>query len=34
MDASEYKNVVLGPIFLKFISDQFGQRHQCRTANC
>lgn len=28
MDASEYKNVVLGLIFLKFISDKFEERHQ------
>lgn len=28
MDASEYKNVVLGLIFLKYISDKFDQRHQ------
>ena len=34
MDASEYKNVVPGRIFLKYISDIFEQRHQCRTANC
>lgn len=28
MDASEYKNVVLGLIFLKYISDQFEQKHR------
>lgn len=28
MDASEYKNVVLGLIFLKYISDKFEQRYQ------
>lgn len=28
IDASEYKNVVLGLIFLKYISDRFEQRHQ------
>lgn len=28
MDASEYKHVVLGLIFLKYISDKFDQRHQ------
>lgn len=27
MDASEYKNVVLGLIFLKYISDRFEERH-------
>src|SRR3954463_757675 len=27
MDASEYKNVVLGLIFLKYISDAFDQLH-------
>ncbi len=27
IDASEYKNVVLGLIFLKYISDRFDQRH-------
>ena len=27
IDASEYKNVVLGLIFLKYISDKFEQRH-------
>lgn len=28
IDASEYKNVVLGLIFLKYISDKFSVRHQ------
>jgi type I restriction enzyme M protein len=28
MDASEYKNVVLGLIFLKYISDRFEDKHQ------
>ena len=28
MDASEYKNVVLGLIFLKYISDKFDVRYQ------
>ncbi len=28
MDASEYKNVVLGLIFLKYISDKFDQRYE------
>ena len=28
MDASEYKNVVLGLIFLKYISDKFNARYQ------
>ena len=28
IDASEYKNVVLGLIFLKYISDKFEQRYQ------
>ena len=27
MDAAEYKHVVLGLIFLKYISDSFGSRH-------
>jgi type I restriction enzyme M protein len=27
MDASEYKHVALGLIFLKYISDAFGERH-------
>ncbi len=28
MDASEYKHVILGLIFLKYISDRFDQRHK------
>ena len=28
MDASEYKNVVLGLIFLKYISDRFEEKHK------
>ena len=28
IDASEYKNVVLGLIFLKYLSDKFDQRHR------
>lgn len=28
MDASEYKNVVLGLIFLKYISDRFDDKYQ------
>lgn len=28
MDASEYKHVILGLIFLKYISDRFDERHQ------
>lgn len=28
MDASEYKNVVLGLIFLKYISDRFDEKHK------
>ena len=28
MDASEYKNVVLGLIFLKYISDRFSDKYQ------
>ena len=27
MDAAEYKHVVLGLIFLKYISDSFGEKH-------
>ena len=27
MDASEYKNVVLGLIFLKYVSDAFEEKH-------
>ena len=28
MDPAEYKHVALGPIFLKYISDAFDERHQ------
>ena len=28
MDASEYKTVVLGLIFLKYISDRFEEKHR------
>ena len=28
MDASEYKNVILGLIFLKYISDSFDEKYQ------
>ena len=28
MDAAEYKHVVLGLIFLKYISDAFGEMHE------
>lgn len=28
MDASEYRNVVLGLIFLKYVSDAFEEKHQ------
>jgi type I restriction enzyme M protein len=28
MDAAEYKHVVLGLIFLKYVSDAFGERHR------
>ena len=28
MDASEYKNVVLGLIFLKYISDRFEEKYK------
>ena len=28
LDASEYKNVILGLIFLKYISDKFDERYQ------
>ena len=27
LDASEYRNVVLGLVFLKYISDRFDRRH-------
>ena len=30
MDAAEYKHVVLGLIFLKYISDAFAQLGECR----
>ncbi len=33
MDAAEYKHVVLGLIFLKYISDAFEERHRMRRAN-
>ena len=32
MDASEYKHVVLGLIFLKYVSDAFGERRQQLTS--
>ena len=32
MDASEYKSVVLGLIFLKYISDRFDEKHQALVA--
>ena len=32
MDASEYKNIVLGLIFLKYISDRFEERYQALVA--
>ncbi len=32
MDASEYNNVVLGLIFLKYISDQFDEKYQALVA--
>ena len=28
LDAADYKNVVLGLIFLKYLSDRFDQRYQ------
>ena len=28
LDATEYKNVVLGLIFLKYLSDRFDERYQ------
>src|SRR2546427_12609233 len=31
MDAAEYKHVVLGLIFLKYVSDAFEERHQAIT---
>jgi HsdM N-terminal domain len=33
MDAAEYKHVVLGLIFLKYISDAFQERYQALTAD-
>ena len=33
MDAAEYKHVVLGLIFLKYISDAFEQKHRALTAD-
>ena len=33
MDAAEYKHVVLGLIFLKYISDAFEERHAWLVAN-
>ena len=33
MDASEYKHVVLGLIFLKYISDTFDERYQRRVTD-
>lgn len=32
MDAAEYKHVVLGLIFLKYISDAFEEKYAIRTA--
>ena len=32
MDAAEYKNIVLGLIFLKYISDAFEEKHTDLTA--
>ena len=32
MDASEYKSVVLGLIFLKYISDRFDEKYQALVA--
>ena len=29
MDAAEYKHIVLGLIFLKYISDAFEEKHAC-----
>ena len=34
MDAAEYKHVVLGLIFLKYISDAFEERHAVVLAEC
>ncbi|MCC6165449.1 MAG: SAM-dependent DNA methyltransferase, partial [Acidobacteria bacterium] len=33
MDAAEYKHVVLGLIFLKYISDAFEEKHAALTAD-
>ena len=33
MDASEYKHIVLGLIFLKYISDSFGKRKACANSS-
>ena len=33
MDAAEYKHVVLGLIFLKYISDAFEEQHSALTAD-
>lgn len=33
MDAAEYKHVVLGLIFLKYISDKFDERYQALLAD-
>ncbi len=34
MDAAEYKHVVLGLIFLKYISDAFEEQHAKLVAEC
>ena len=31
MDSSEYKNVVLGLIFLKYVSDSFEEKYEALT---
>jgi len=33
MDAAEYKHVVLGLIFLKYISDAFEEHYACYSGN-
>ena len=33
MDSSEYKHVVLGLIFLKYVSDAFEEKHSCIFGN-
>ena len=33
MDAAEYKHIVLGLVFLKYISDAFGEHHAKLTAD-